>query len=237
MSKKIIITIYIILIIPIIYLSIYFSVNKDYIKDYNEGLYNLKKERNLTIFNLYEPYVALYNYGNGLFKTKDYAGASEQYLKALNHKMDIEIKCKVRINYVLSEIKQINEQEPEAIKKAKLQELMTFILDDNCAASSDKDGTGNGEGKGENEQAQELYEDMKEQENKLSDSMEPSDKSDQEQETPVPQKPEDSLDKEKTNKLDDKNEENDKLKQEQDRMNPGAPPGETIPYGPIDRIW
>lgn len=236
-TKKNMIILYIILIIPFIYQIIYNAINNSYIKEYQNENYNLKLEKKITIFNFYQPYVSLYNYGNGLYKTNDFSGASDYYLKALKYKMNLETRCKIKINYVLSELEQIDPKENDSIKKARLKELQNFLTEESCAGSGGGDGEGESEGNSTSDAQESLSEELSELIQNLKDTPDDTQQS-QKPANPKPDAPENNFDQNKIDELDEKNDKNNSTKEQEDRQNPeGNPAGANIPYGPVDRIW
>lgn len=161
--KKLLIALYVFLLISITYLGIIFKTNNDFLKNYNKGVYETTALEKVLLFNLYQPYVPLYNYGNALYKTAKYEDASIYYLKALEYNVPDDLVCYIRVNYVLSELKQMNSKMKDNLKLAKYKELREFLYLDNCAIPGEMDGSnqngsngsGNQEGSEEGESGNE----------------------------------------------------------------------------------
>lgn len=161
--KKLLIALYVFLLISITYLGIIFKTNNDFLKNYNKGVYEKTALEKVLLFNLYQPYVPLYNYGNALYKTAKYEDASIYYLKALEYNVPDDLVCYIRVNYVLSELKQMDSKMKDNLKLAKYKELREFLYLDNCAIPGEMDGSnqngsngsGNQEGSEEGESGNE----------------------------------------------------------------------------------
>ena len=161
--KKLLIALYVFLLISIIYLSVIFKTNNDFLENYNKGVYETTALEKVLLFNLYQPYVPLYNYGNALYKTAKYEDASIYYLKALEYDVPDDLVCYIRVNYVLSELKQMDSKMKDNLKLAKYKELREFLYLDNCAIPGEMDGSnqngsygsGNQEGSEEGESGNE----------------------------------------------------------------------------------
>lgn len=139
--KKLLIALYVFLLISITYLGIIFKTNNDFLKNYNKGVYETTALEKVLLFNLYQPYVPLYNYGNALYKTAKYEDASIYYLKALEYNVPDDLVCYIRVNYVLSELKQMDSKMKDNLKLAKYKELREFLYLDNCAIPGEMDGS------------------------------------------------------------------------------------------------
>ena len=65
-------------------LGIRIAINKNFIKNYPDASQEYKLVL-LSMFNYYEPYIALYNYGNYYYKQGRYEEAYEKYKEALKY--------------------------------------------------------------------------------------------------------------------------------------------------------
>ncbi|MCL2383900.1 MAG: tetratricopeptide repeat protein [Oscillospiraceae bacterium] len=81
--RIVIIGFYIILVLILINLLVTFVINENFISRYNDGNYDSRDVSGLFVFNVFEPYVAYYNYGNILYHNGDFHGAIEAYERAL----------------------------------------------------------------------------------------------------------------------------------------------------------
>lgn len=139
MKKKILILIYIILILialKFLYSSILNSIIKD---QYSKEIYDETKSKKLTYFNVFQPYIANYNYGNILYKNEKYEMAIEQYKKALKFYIPKYKECSIRINYALSICKLINvdETNKDSIHQAiqEYETAITVLTQKGCASN------------------------------------------------------------------------------------------------------
>ena len=75
----------------------------------------------LTVLNLYEPYIAHYNYGNYYYQKEQYEDAAKKYRKALEYDIPLNRVCSVEINLSLSLMKQAEElKETDSSKSLEL---------------------------------------------------------------------------------------------------------------------
>ena len=155
--KKLIIAIYVFLLIAIIYLTFIFKTNNKFLENYNKGIYETKGLEKVLILNLYQSYVPIYNYANALYNTAKYEDASTYYLKALQYDVPDDLVCYIRVNYVLSELKQIDKKMKDNLKLTKYKELREFLYEDNCAVPGEIDGSnqnGSEDGEGDSSGSQ-----------------------------------------------------------------------------------
>lgn len=117
---KIIIIILIVLIIPIIKISTKILINQRFIKNYPDADQEYRL-RLISFINLYEPYIAPYNYGNYLYMKGDYQKAYAKYLEALTHNIPKKRYCSVKINTSLS-LYSLAKEEKDDTKAIKLLE-------------------------------------------------------------------------------------------------------------------
>ena len=150
--KKSIITFFICYICITAILDLKIIVNKRFIKDYP----NKEQSARLTFLstlNFYEPYIALYNYGNYYYKQERYEEAYKKYKEALKHKIPIERQCSVDINISLSIIEfakqKSKEEELELYKEAKeyLKDCLSLDFSSKSEVEKQEDEKDNNEEK------------------------------------------------------------------------------------------
>ena len=160
---KILIILFVIIVLIILKVSTKIIINKRFIAYYPEANQEIRLVL-MSFINIYEPYIAPYNYGNYYYQKGRYEEAYDKYIKALKYKVPKKRECAVRINTGLTLVKMSEQKETEKTKL--LQEALEhlkkcFILkndeDDNYddelddlqqKASEISDGIGEEIGKG-----------------------------------------------------------------------------------------
>ena len=117
--KKFFIAIYIVLIFIAVKLTFTFYMNEKFIDNYNQQIYSYDDIQYLFILNIFEPYIAYYNYGNILYQNSDFEEAIVQYRKALTLFPPQRKECDIRINLALAMLKQINEDDKSEENRQK----------------------------------------------------------------------------------------------------------------------
>lgn len=122
--------------------------NELFIKNYEKGEIKVYLVKPLLFLNFSEPYIAHYNYGNGLYINGEFENAEVEYMSALKSVPDSR-ECDVRINLALSKLARIDvkNRSDEVIKE--LEDIQKVLLEHGCASES--------EGGGSSEEAQEIY--------------------------------------------------------------------------------
>lgn len=143
--KKPVFVIYIIIVLILFKLISTFITNEKFILNYKEEIYNENEVKKLFILNILEPYIAHYNYGNLLYKQKDYNQAIKEYKKALQLNPPKEKKeCAIRINLALAMLQQIDEKDTSEENKNKtltiLKNAKEVLCEDDCAHVYDNNG-------------------------------------------------------------------------------------------------
>ena len=144
MKKKIIVTFYIVMICVTIKLLSNIFLNNRLIEKYNNGDYSESTARSLTFLNIFQRYIAHYNYGNILYKNGKYEEANIEYENALKESIPKYQECSIRINYALSICKtvQLDESNQESIEKAIeiYESAIDVLIQDGCANKNDDNG-------------------------------------------------------------------------------------------------
>ena len=107
-------------------LGIRIALNKNFIRNYPDASQEYKLVV-LSMFNYYEPYIALYNYGNYYYKSELYEEAANKYKEALKYKIPKKRVCEVEINLALSLIKQSEGERKKDRIKELLHEAQTHL--------------------------------------------------------------------------------------------------------------
>ena len=134
--KKIIIGIITLLSAITLFVGFKIVINKNFIKNYPDTFNQEYRLLLMSIFNIYEPYVADYNYGNYYYKEERYAEAVEKYKKALNRNVPRGKICDIEINLSLSlmqlALRSETEDAIEYLNEAKthLKQCINLDLDD-----------------------------------------------------------------------------------------------------------
>ncbi len=90
-----------VLIVALMLISRIFT-NHQFIKNYNEGTYEMEKEEKLLEFNFPESYIPHYNLGNASYKKGDYEAAIGYYKDALANYPTDAAEADIRVNLALS---------------------------------------------------------------------------------------------------------------------------------------
>lgn len=144
MKKKVLITLYILLILLNVKLFYNTIINNSIISQYNKGKYSEKTAKTLTNFNFPQSYIAYYNYGNILYQNGKYTEAIEEYKKALAKRSPKEKECKIRINCALAICKtvQVDEKDQNSITNAikTYESAIEVLTQKGCANKKDNNG-------------------------------------------------------------------------------------------------
>ena len=160
MKKRLLIVLYIVLSIITAKLIMNIALNIIFINKYNSGEYSENESKLLTIINFPEAYIAEYNYGNILYKNKEYKRATEKYKKALNTYVPRNKECNIRINYALSICNMVDLYESTVEDKIKMYEsAIEILVEDGCANREDSNG--------HSEQAEKLKKDIQDEIDRL----------------------------------------------------------------------
>ena len=120
--KKIAIIIMIICLIISLKVMSKIIINNRFIANYPDASQEFRLVL-LSTLNLYEPYIAHYNYGNYFYQKGKYEEAYEKYQKALSYEIPKKRICMVRINVSLALIKMAEGKDKETslelLKEAK----------------------------------------------------------------------------------------------------------------------
>lgn len=148
--------IFVVLCIILIKLFITFCLNEYFISQYKQNDYSASLVEKLFILNMYQPYIAHYNYGNVLYNQGKYDEAIEEYQKALKLYPPKNKECLIRINLALSMIKKLH-NEPQNDDEIKedlniLEDAKDILCEKGCANENNN--------KGHNRQAQRLKNDI-----------------------------------------------------------------------------
>lgn len=142
--KKILSVVYIILVIVLFKFIITFSINESFISNYNKEIYDTYKVKTILVLNIFQPYIAHYNYGNILYKNNDFDEAIEEYKKALNFFPPKYKECDIRINLALAMLKKIDVNNANEDNKNKTLEILEnakdILCEDGCANREDDNG-------------------------------------------------------------------------------------------------
>ncbi len=170
MSKKILKVLIIIIIISvsiIVFIGSKVLINNSFIRNYDKPNNEVKMIL-LSALNIYEPYVAHYNYGNYYYKEEMYEEAIDKYRKTLEYDIPKSRICDVKINLGLSLVKLSNMQRKKSETIKLLKEAQSHLkdcielkidIDDNVREneledeSEEKDENGSRNKNGENEQS------------------------------------------------------------------------------------
>lgn len=144
MKRKILITIYVILICITIKFAYNIVINSILISKYQNGEYSEGLANALTTFNFPQKYVANYNYGNILYQKGEYEKAIEEYKIALKGNAPTYKECSIRINYALAICKtvQVNEKDKDSVNNAikTYESAIDVLTEDGCANKNDNNG-------------------------------------------------------------------------------------------------
>lgn len=167
MKKKILISIYIVMLLLCGKLAFNYIYNGIVIYRYHQYDYSVNVKP-LLVFNWSEPYVAHYNQGNIYYKNNRFEDAISSYERALELYPPEEKECAIRINLALAMLGTMDEDysAPEHVDTSLeiLREARDVLLEKGCAAE-------NGDGHSETaEQLKEEIEAMMEQLEQKSES-------------------------------------------------------------------
>lgn len=136
--RKIIISIYSVFLLLFLFISFKFIINVHYLNNYKNGVYKLEDVKPLKFLNLYQSYIAYYNYGNVLYKLGNYNEAVDNYNLALEKNPKKDRICKIRINKSLSLIAPLKEENSNY--EDVLNEALDNLYEDDCAHEKDDNG-------------------------------------------------------------------------------------------------
>lgn len=141
MIKKITIAIWIVtgLLLGIVVLNYY--GNRRLIENYGQGIY---QQNEFGALGFTQPYINHFNRGNVFYKLNDFKKARQEYQMALNLKPGDPYDCKIRVNYALATIADIDPDkltEQDDIDEAiEICETAKSILTENGCATPDNNG-------------------------------------------------------------------------------------------------
>ena len=146
--RKVLLIVIFIAIILVFKLGLKMGINAIFIKNYpdNANDYTLKFT---SFINIYQPYIAPYNYGNYYYQKGQYNDAYEKYKEALTHRIPNNRICKVHINASLTLVK-LAELESDEQKAIDLLDEADSHLKVCQAVSGDGTASGGGNSQGEN---------------------------------------------------------------------------------------
>ena len=101
-------------------------INKRFIANYPDSNQAFRLML-ISIFNIYEPYIAPYNYGNYYYQKERYERAYEKYKKALSYNVPKKRLCSIDINISLSLIHLANDEKNEQKSLAYYQEAKDYL--------------------------------------------------------------------------------------------------------------
>ena len=130
-KQKILLFIAIILLLTGIILVFNYTINSIYINKYKHSIYKPNIAKKLLYINIQEQYIAHYNYGTSLYKTKQYKEAKKEFSKALKTTPQKRI-CHVRVNLALTEIKLLTDN----YNIEKINKIQNILLKNNCATKN-----------------------------------------------------------------------------------------------------
>lgn len=150
MKKRIIASIYILLLLVCFKFGFIYIYNEYIIDEYNNNNYSLSVNP-LLFCNWFQPYLPYYNMGNIHYQNGEYEKAIDEYKNALELNPGKKKECSVRINLALAIIKTMGEdydsEEKVEASIAKLKEAREILLEAGCATET---------GNGHNETAEKL---------------------------------------------------------------------------------
>ena len=162
MKKSLLIS-YILIICLFLEMVVVFILNNNVINSYNDGIYNEKLSERLIPFTIFEKYISYYNYGNILYKNKNYSEAKIQYERSLQYSVPKDRVCDIRINLSLAIINSIDTENTTIEKQLEiLKEARNILYEDDCANLEDDLGN--------SQEAEELEEKIKDLEKSLGSS-------------------------------------------------------------------
>jgi len=140
-------------------------INHSFVSDYEQGNYQVDKEKSLLTMNFPESYVPLYNLGNASYKLGDYNSAISYYTKALEMYPPEAKECDIRVNLALSlcdtiDFYHLDSQDKIDTALFILYKARDVLTEKGCAAEAEGE-------KGHDPEAQQLKEDIDEMIKKL----------------------------------------------------------------------
>ena len=170
MKKKILIILYVIVILICGRQCLSYFYNQYVLNEYKAGNYSINEDLLLTL-NIIEPYIVHYNNGNILYQNMLYEDAIEEYEKALTYPdLPKDRECKVRINIALSMVAMLpkdydsRDNREDSIKV--IREALKVLSAEGCAKKN---------GGGHSSRAQNLYDELLEELEKLGATEDPED--------------------------------------------------------------
>jgi len=169
--KIVFVTIFTVLCVVAVELTVTFVYNEIFIVKYRMGDYNPQNVQGLFKLNWPESYIAHYNYGNTLYWNSDFDEAIDAYNRALSFKPPYDRECAIRINIALAMLKQIKADDETTSRKSRIENIEKsleilrtakeelFKHDDGCAHREDDQG--------HSETAEQLKEDIEKMEQEL----------------------------------------------------------------------
>ncbi len=136
------------------FLMIRYIMNEQYVKQYEEGIYDNGIVNFLLVVNYPEPYVAHYNKGNNLFHNYDYDGAIEEYEKALVTTPK-DLRCVVLNNEAQAMARRLQPTNP--FYATEIEYIQKILEKEGCAEP---------DGSGLNENSQEIYDELEDEKDK-----------------------------------------------------------------------
>ncbi len=115
--------------------------NNKLIENFNNGKY---EQNPMGFLGITEPYVNYYNRGNVYYALGQYELAEEEYEQAMRSELQERQDCRLRVNYALSMVEQIN---PNEITEENLDEVLAILdeardvlCENGCASRDDNSG-------------------------------------------------------------------------------------------------
>lgn len=154
-------------------------INKNFVNEYNSGVYNLTQEEKLLKLNIVESYKPHYNLGNVCYKKGDYNAAITYYQDALKNHPTEKDECLIRINLALAMCNTIDFQRLDSDEKVQtalfiLYKARDVLTEKGCASPNEGE-------KGHNADAQQLKEDIDKMIEKLENPDQQQQQQDQQQ--------------------------------------------------------
>lgn len=115
--------------------------NNRLIENFNNGKY---EQNPMGFLGITEPYVNYYNRGNVYYALGQYELAEEEYEQAMRSELQERQDCRLRVNYALSMVEQIN---PNEITEDNLDDVLAILdaardvlCENGCASRDDNSG-------------------------------------------------------------------------------------------------
>lgn len=139
--KRVLTSIWIVLIIFFVCLLVNYVANEMMISDYEKGEYN---ENSLSVLGFTEPYISHYNKGNVLYQSGNYEEAIKEYEEALKLNPPHDRECLIRINIALAmtmpiDVEEISESNIDDVITT-LEEAKNVLIEHGCANRDDDNG-------------------------------------------------------------------------------------------------